>query len=149
MTLWRWAVATYDRPGVKDALLDLQNQHGVDVPLLLWRLWLHEHGRAVEAEAEARALAFTREWREKVVGPLRSSRNALDVIEADGARRLRIEVLEAELFAEKVQLENLEALPTAPAPETADLAAALAGWRELQSVPPTEFSPLLAALATR
>lgn len=157
--LWTWAVATYGKPGVKDALLSLQNRFGVDVPFLLWRIWLHERGVGVGPQTEGVALDLARVWKADVVEPLREARNRLKPpsatlaadIDGAGAERLREDILAAELSAEKLQLDALErlALGEAVPSRHANLLAALAECVELAHLPPTEFSPLLAALANR
>jgi uncharacterized protein (TIGR02444 family) len=114
-SLWNWAVETYARPGVKDALLALQDEHGVDVPLLLWRLWLAERGLEPEFLALQTALALSEEWTAGVVEPLRVARTTLKApppgVPAEAALELRRAVLEIEIRAEKLQLETLETLP--------------------------------------
>jgi uncharacterized protein (TIGR02444 family) len=114
--LWDWAVAAYGRPGAKGALLRLQEGAGVDVVLTLWRAWLWETGRAVSPEAEAGAIALSDAWRQGVVAPLRAARNALRPpppgIGGEAASTLRRRILDAELEAERLQLQALERLTT-------------------------------------
>ncbi len=157
--LWTWAVATYGKPGVKDALLSLQDRFGIDAPLLLWRIWLHERGLGVGPQTDGAALELTRVWKAEVVQPLRDARNRLKLanstlaadVDVAGAKRLRQEILAAELSAEKLQLDALErlALGDVVPSRRVDLLAALAECAELAHLPPTEFSPLIAALANR
>lgn len=140
--LWDWAVAAYARPGAKEALLALQDDHGVDVALVLWRAWLCAQGLAPTREAEIEALAFSDAWAAGVVDPLRAARTTLKEpwpgVDAGAALALRARVLEAELEAERLQLLALEALASAPSPEGAeggDLADALAVFAPLRHVP--------------
>jgi uncharacterized protein (TIGR02444 family) len=37
---WRFSLAFYERPGVADALIALQDREGFDVNLVLFALWL-------------------------------------------------------------------------------------------------------------
>ncbi|HEY9218729.1 MAG TPA: TIGR02444 family protein, partial [Phenylobacterium sp.] len=39
MSLWDWVVAVYERPGVPEACLTLQDDHGQHTSLLLWAAW--------------------------------------------------------------------------------------------------------------
>jgi uncharacterized protein (TIGR02444 family) len=36
---WDWSLETYSRPGVAEALLDLQDRFNLSVNMLLWCLW--------------------------------------------------------------------------------------------------------------
>jgi uncharacterized protein (TIGR02444 family) len=139
--LWDWAVETYARPGVKDALLALQDEHGVDAPLLLWRLWLHARGLEPELAALHTALAFSEEWSAGVVEPLRVARATLKTppqgASPAAAAALRRSVLDVELAAEKLQLETLEALPARSVDGESGSADLLA---VLQSFPPLKHA---------
>jgi uncharacterized protein (TIGR02444 family) len=154
--LWSWAVDTYGRPGAKDALLALQNRHGVDVVLLLWRLWLRASGRTVDPGTEASAVALCASWKTSVVAPLRAARDALKTptagVETAGSRDLRRAVLEAELSAERLQLEALEWL-SGPADSASGASGHLFDFLkqvpELSGLPHAELSPLAAALESR
>ena len=75
---WRFSLAFYERPGVADALIALQDRDGFDVNLILFALWLGISGRhpldsGVLAAAE-RAIGTIRAG---VVEPLRSLRRNL------------------------------------------------------------------------
>lgn len=101
---WDWAVAVYARPGVAEACLDLQDNHGQNVPLLLWAVW---RGGDIAA-----AVALARQWEDDVVGPLRRVRRHLkghpkghSAVEA-----LRQHVKTVELEAERTLMVQLEAL---------------------------------------
>lgn len=154
--LWDWAVATYGRPGVKDALLTLQNERGVDVSLLLWRLWLAARDCAVAPDVEARAVALSEAWRNGVVAPLRAARTAAKAppedVDRDAATALRERILALELDAERLQLAALEVLSrdaTSLGDAAPDLAGALAAFPPLEAIPAAEISPLIRALTHR
>ena len=75
MSLWNWAVDTYGRPGVAEAALALQNDHGQNVPLLLWAAFV----RTTEPEALSGAAALARTWETTAILPLRDrKRTRLD-----------------------------------------------------------------------
>jgi uncharacterized protein (TIGR02444 family) len=95
---------------VREACLDLQDRYGQNVCFLLWAVWaeMADPSRLAAAATTARA------WDETVLSPLRDVRRglkpAVPAIE-DGAREtLRREVKAAELRAEQVLLETLEAM---------------------------------------
>ena len=149
LSLWDFAVALYARPGVEAACLTLQDDHGQCVDLLLWRLWAL--GRRIGAGDLARAATLARDWEGAVTAPLRAARRALAAPAAgiaDSARLvLRGQVKAAELAAERLLLEALEAAtPRDPAPPvdvTAALAALAAAWGA--SAPDAVFADLAAA----
>jgi uncharacterized protein (TIGR02444 family) len=158
--LWDWAVAAYGRPGAKDALLSLQDRHGIDVVLTLWRAWLWETRRRITNEGEARAIALSADWRQNVVTPLRRARNALKAapagIDADAALALRRQLLDVELAAERLQLQALERLALTPAAAKPSETALCGGRKSLYdhfvafpplaSVPVVEIATLTTVL---
>lgn len=110
MGIWDWALEAYAQPGVPEACLALQDEHGQNTSLLLW---------AVYAEVKdpvllARAAEATRAWDSTALTPLRDVRRALKAPLppfADTARQeLREEVKAIELAAERLLMETLEGL---------------------------------------
>ena len=76
--LWRFALAVYQKPGVSDACLLLQDRHGCNVTLLLFAAWAGaERGVALTAEEFAAAGNAVRPWHGEVVKPLRAVRRRL------------------------------------------------------------------------
>ena len=144
MGLWDWALAAYARPGVPEACLILQDEHGQNVSFLLWAAWAEVRDPAVLARAAHVAEA----WEAAVLGPLREVRRGLKPPfppVGDLAREgLRADVKAVELRAERVLLETLGGLagPERGGEGTfAALHAASAAWS-----PPAPDAPL-AALA--
>lgn len=113
MGLWDFALRLYASPGVGDACLTLQDESGVDVPMLLFSAWLAKHSAALtDAELE-RIDKRVADWRNEVVRPLRAIRRRLKggphpapTKETDA---LRNEVKSVELGSEKIELAVLEA----------------------------------------
>lgn len=144
MALWDWALEAYARPGVAEACLRLQDEHGQNIPFLLWAAW----GRTGDPDLLARAADIARRWDALAVAPIRAVRRSLKPAFAgvdDEAREgLRREVTAAELSAERVLLETLEALGAGPvdveAPQA--LQAACAAWG---NPPPVKALAALAA----
>lgn len=102
--LWDFALALYARPGVEQACLTLQNEHGWDVCELLWRCWLYQHG------AQAGALpSDISAWQREVTQPLRRLRRDLKPqAQADPqVASVRSRIKQAELAAEQRCLQML------------------------------------------
>jgi uncharacterized protein (TIGR02444 family) len=118
VTAWDFAARIYARPGVETICLRLQDDEGQCVPLLLWRLWSVHDGRAVDAGLVERAVAVARTWERSVVAPLREIRRRLKAPlppAADAVRAvLRDQVAAAELAAERIVLDALDALTPEP-----------------------------------
>jgi uncharacterized protein (TIGR02444 family) len=161
---WDFSLRVYGAPGVADWCLRLQDQHGADVNLLLWCAWVGSLGILLGTQDLVAAEAATSAWREAVVGPLRSARQALrggdlGAVSAEMAVALRTRVKAVELEAERLQQTVLGRLleersiaranPSTPAKQA--VAANLAVYLEHLEVPPGEISAALerAALAAR
>lgn len=151
MSLWAFAVATYARPGVEAACLSLQDKDGQCAPLLLWRLWALAEGRAVDDDLLAAAVEAARAWDEAAVAPLRTLRRRLKTafppIGDAGRGALREDLKAAELKAERLLLDTLEAMTPPPAGVGGDAAAALLATAERWNgvVRPASMSALVAA----
>ena len=110
--LWDFAVEVYARPGVRELCLRLQDEHGLDVDVLLAAAWAAHQGLRLDAAA-ARALdEAARPVREHFTLPIRELRRA-----AAHDPELKQLLLSAELRAERLALHALHAaLPRASAP---------------------------------
>lgn len=130
-SLWNFAVALYERPGMADLCLGLQDEHDADVCLLLAALWLESRGVAPAPERLASLEALAQPWRQAVIAPLRQLRRAWKAPAADdaGLAELRGRLGALELQAEHLLLERIEALATGWAPEGAGSPLAC-GWLE-------------------
>ncbi|MBB3141356.1 TIGR02444 family protein [Halomonas organivorans] len=108
--LWDFALAFYGRPGVEAACLHLQDDAGVDVLELLWRLWLFHHGLAAGDFPEE-----VRQWQDEVTVPLRRLRRSLkaEAAERQSVAAIREHLKATELSAEREALARLEALSLA------------------------------------
>ena len=129
MTLWDWTLAAYDRPGVPEATLVLQDEHGLNTSFLLWAVWANP-----DRETLANGVQTTILWDETVLWPLRNVRRALKTSRRpfdDAAREgLREDVKAAELRAERVLMETLESLggPTSEVDPARSLTRAAMAW---------------------
>ena len=109
---WNFSLQFYARDGVGASCIELQDQYGVDVNVLLYLFFLATQGRAVARDDVTRIDAEVRAWRDEVVKPLRSVRRALrstiGASDSSLAQSLRTEVKRIELEAERIQQETLE-----------------------------------------
>lgn len=106
VSLTDYAGWLYGRPGVQPMLLELQDDTGADVLLLLTACWL---GRCLMVTDPALWQALRcrqRPWHQQVVAPLRQVRRALADNPATAA--LYAQTKACELAAEWYQLEQLE-----------------------------------------
>jgi uncharacterized protein (TIGR02444 family) len=114
---WAFALALYERPGVAEACLTLQNEAGVDVMLLLTVTFAAVRHRVLLTADEIKAMDDTcRLWREQIVWPLRTIRTELktgpEPAPSEATERFRSQVKALELAAEKVENQLLtEHLP--------------------------------------
>jgi uncharacterized protein (TIGR02444 family) len=129
MSLWDWALAAYERPGVPETCLKLQDEFGQNTSLLLWAI----QARPADTAVLARAAQTARSWDETTLHPLRAVRRGLKTPcppVADAAREgLREDVKAAELRAERVLIETLERLDGGSDGETSALDAVTAAAR--------------------
>jgi uncharacterized protein (TIGR02444 family) len=73
LTLIDFAFERYARPGVKELLLQTQDDYGQSVCLLLWAAW----ARSADMTAVGRAIGIAHWWEQEVIRPLRQARRAL------------------------------------------------------------------------
>ena len=116
-SFWDFSVRTYRTPGVPDACLSLQNDHGVDVNMLLYCYWIGAAIGEFDGELFNRASEFSARWAENVVIPLRDARTWMkhtgcdsDAVPTASCMELREEIKTIEFAAEKMQQEVLESM---------------------------------------
>ncbi|NLS03959.1 TIGR02444 family protein [Rhizobium sp. P32RR-XVIII] len=110
--LWDFAVSLYGRPGVAEACLALQDEDGVDVPLLLYAAWLGDRGIALSASDIAEIIGAIGGWQREIVSSLRVIRKRLKEGPSPAPNEttdaLRNAIKSAELSAERIELALLE-----------------------------------------
>ncbi|HUZ67223.1 MAG TPA: TIGR02444 family protein [Beijerinckiaceae bacterium] len=110
---WRFSLAVYAATGVADACLELQENAGADVNVLLYGLWLGTQRRRLQAEEMRAIVALIESWRREIVAPLRHVRRTLKTppaaFKAAAAAALRRQVKRVELEAEHMQQDALYA----------------------------------------
>lgn len=147
MPLWDWTLTAYGQPGVPEATLTLQDAHGQNTSFLLWAVW----AEGPNARALAEGVKVAKAWDRTVLSPIREIRRALKPafagVEDDAREGLREDVKAAELRAERVLMESLEALAGAESgghPALEALKAASAAWGS--PAPDDALATLAAAL---
>lgn len=107
-SFWSFSLRVYGAPGVEAACIDLQDRFGADVNLALYCLWI---GRALTPEGLRAALEAAAPV-QAYIQPLREMRRSLP---KDAG--VRDAVKKAELAAEKLEQDALEALGAAGEPD--------------------------------
>lgn len=114
VNLWDFSLRQYARAGVADACLHLQDEHGVNVNLLLWCVWLEQCGITLDAARLRSAQKRIHAWDEHYIVPLRQLRRRMKAEFGTGdagIEQVRQQIKQAELFAEKQLQSLLEVLP--------------------------------------
>jgi uncharacterized protein (TIGR02444 family) len=135
---WLFALGFYARPGVADALLQLQDRLGADVCLVLFALYAaRELGTVLDAPELEHLDAAVAAWRAEVVLPLRAVRRRMrsgpEPAPSAASEPLRGQIKAAEICAEQIEL--------------AVLARCLPAHRRACKRAPVEARALLDALA--
>jgi uncharacterized protein (TIGR02444 family) len=106
--LWDFARDFYTRPEVEAACLCLQDEAKVDVCELLLHAWLYCHGLEAEPHALADERRARMRWQQEVTGVLRDLRRVLkgQAQTNNGVAKLRATIKEAELLAERENLQR-------------------------------------------
>lgn len=107
--LWQFSLDFYRRPGIESLCIQLQDEHGDDVNLLLLCCWGAVQGLELSRDYFATLLADVtlQHWRTRCIEPLRRLRRELKPLSLEGADSLRASVKNLELQAEKLQQDYL------------------------------------------
>ena len=111
---WTFSLGYYRGAGVSEACLELQDNCGVDVNVVLFLLWLATQKRQV-AETEVRRIAEkVRPWQADVIAPIRALRRKLKgdapLLDKGAAELFRTKIKAVELRSERLQQEAMCAL---------------------------------------
>jgi uncharacterized protein (TIGR02444 family) len=106
LALWTWSLNVYAAKPVKDALLDVQNQFGAHVPLILWAAHAASGDRAVSLD-DARAAKAAISQLSHHTRALREARRHLPVAAQKLPREPR-ETAIAHIAEAEIALEQLE-----------------------------------------
>ena len=110
---WDFSVKIYQYPEAEKACLELQDNHGLSVVMLLYCIWVGVFRGEFEDDIYAKASTFSLSWGNEVVMPLREVRrwmkSSRDEKMISGAP-LREQIKAVELDAEHFQMNILEDL---------------------------------------
>ena len=124
MRLWAWTLAVYERPGVPQACLTLQDEYGLSTAFLLWAVW----AKRADSQSLATGASLAKSWETSVLIPTRGVRRwlktTLPSMDDLAREALRNQVKSMELDAERLLMESLEHL-TSPVSEHHTLLACL------------------------
>ena len=144
-TFWDWSLTVYNRPGLADTLIALQDEAGLDVNLILWCCWCGATGRGETPEFAIRsAVEMSKNWADQVTAPLRAARRALKTTRLPhseaAADALRDKVKAVELESERLlqlQLEHILPPPDAQisSPDAAAARRSLAAYAAFLGAP--------------
>ncbi|WP_052480819.1 TIGR02444 family protein [Gilvimarinus agarilyticus] len=110
--LWDFALELYQQPDIEVQSLQLQDEYGVRIPVLLFICWLDISGKRAGPEALETVLKKTAAWYQQVVVPLREARRwiksqaPLD----ESQSHCRGQIKAAELAAERWEIQQLAEL---------------------------------------
>ena len=114
--LWAFSLDFYARPGVSEALIELQNRDGLVVNLILFALWHGLSGRGqLDDERLAIADQAARAIQTEIVMPLRALRRRFRTDPDADIQRLREAIKGLELDAEKIAQARLAGCAGPPA----------------------------------
>jgi len=149
---WRFSLGFYRQTGVSQACIDLQDQAGVDVNILLFLLWNATLKRTLSKDTVEEVEAKTGPWRDATVVPIRALRRALrtppPAVATGAAEAFRTRIKGVELEAERLQQQTMFELASSLAFTSAasPLEAARSSVAAYQATCPRSFPP--AAVAT-
>lgn len=123
-SFWDYSCRVYSQRHVSETCLALQNEHDLDVNLLLFAAW-HAHTRGpLDAATLQAAMDYSATYSSAVVRSLRKARTWLrekaqgmddiSMLEREGMLDLRERIKALELHAEHFQQERLEAISKSP-----------------------------------
>ena len=109
---WRFSLRFYARSKIAAACLVLQDEAGADVNLLLFLLFLADHGKQISMGDLTQLDALVNAWRGQVVKPLREVRRALKggvgKIPNEVSETFRAQIKRLELESERIEQHELE-----------------------------------------
>lgn len=119
-SFWNFSLALYGRSESSGHCLALQNDHGFDVNLVLFCIWVGQNWGTMPNSIRSESIAFSTNWGQQVVQPLRGLRTDMkgntslsQQFSGDEYEDFRGTVKKLELAAEKKQQEFLQNLSSA------------------------------------
>jgi len=109
---WRFSLRFYARPDIAKACLDLQDNAGADVNILLFVLYLANQRKELSPAEIAQLDSAVAQWRDAVVRPLRTLRRGLkpgiEFIPGPVSETFRSQIKRLELESEQIEQHRLE-----------------------------------------
>lgn len=105
---WTWSMRAYDVSSVKDRLLELQNEDGADINLLLLLAWHADQSRGLSDDGLEKAKKISRLFLGGATGKVRTWRSEPKALKDP---ELKKRLLEVELACEYAQQEWLSEIP--------------------------------------
>lgn len=111
-SLWAFSVDFYAQSGVSSRLIDWQDQHGIDVNVVLCLCWHTARGMPLDTAAIHALIAAGEPWRVHVIAPVRAARRAIKDVrglaEMPNAQTLREQLLKVEIDLERAAQTRLQ-----------------------------------------
>jgi uncharacterized protein (TIGR02444 family) len=127
---WIFSLGYYRGAGVSEACLELQDNCGVDVNVVLFLLWVASQKRSVPADQVKAIADRVRPWQIEVIGPIRALRRKLKtdapLLDKGSAELFRTKIKAIELESERLQQEAMAALAANLKADTASSSEAAA-----------------------
>jgi uncharacterized protein (TIGR02444 family) len=154
---WTFSLGYYRGAGVSEACLELQDECGVDVNVVLFLLWQATQKRSFAAVQVKALTEKVGPWQIDVIGPIRGLRRMLKgnapLLDKGSAELFRTKIKAIELEAERLQQEAMHAMAAgmkseaAPSTEAA-ARASIAAYEDVAGSPftPAAVDTLIAAL---
>jgi uncharacterized protein (TIGR02444 family) len=154
---WTFSLGYYRGAGVSEACLELQDNCGVDVNVVLFLLWMASQKQQIAVDAVKRLADKVRPWQVDVIGPIRTLRRRLKgdapLLDKGPAELFRTKIKAVELESERLQQEAMYALASTvvsePAPSaTAAARASIAAYQQTlgRTLTPAAIDTLIGAL---
>ena len=127
---WSFSLGYYRGAGVSEACLELQDNCGVDVNVVLLLLWLASQKRRLAADQIKVVADKVKPWQVDVIGPIRGLRRRLKtdapLLDKGSAELFRTRIKAIELEAERLQQEAMYAMAAGLTSDAAPSAEAAA-----------------------
>jgi len=127
---WDFSLRLYANEEVASLCLQAQDQFDIDVNMLLFCCWQAAGAQHTDPAIFREAVNYSHKWKNQVVQPLRNSRKWMKSVKPISPElrgqydRLRQQIADSELAAEKIQQEQLQRLVDSKVKKTTNKMAA-------------------------
>ena len=110
---WDFSNQLYDKDGVAEICLNLQEEFEVDVNLILFCYWIARFKHGPSVAEWTKICEFSIEWQKLIVKPIRNARKSISIkrqnyFKDEDYTELRIQLTTTELAAEKIQQNTIQ-----------------------------------------